>query len=131
MVASVERKVQRGYAPFRRCRELCRPAPPASRVLRIWPRGSRASVTWAEFVEAGLLRAYRRPHRIPMGELRAFIDQMRQKLGVPYPLAHQRPYASGKDLLAEAQDVAGLDADLCLVAVVRGQYVLTPAADSF
>jgi uncharacterized protein (DUF433 family) len=100
-------------------------------VIREQPHGSRASVTWAEFVEAGLLREYRRTHRIPMGELRAFIDQMRQKLGVPYPLAHQRPYASGKDLLAQAQDVAGLDADLCLVAVVRGQYVLTPAADSF
>ena len=100
-------------------------------VIREQPRGGRAPVTWAEFVEAGLLRQYRRIHRIPMAEVRAFIDQMRLKLGVPYPLAHQRPYASGKELLAEAQDVAGLDADLCLVAVVRGQYVLTPAADSF
>src|SRR5260370_8893604 len=100
-------------------------------VIREQPRGNRASVTWAEFVEAGLLREYRRTHRIPMAELRGFIDQMRQKLDVPYPLAHQRPYVSGKDLLAQAQDVAGLDADLCLVAVVRGQYVLTPSADSF
>ena len=100
-------------------------------VIREQPRGGRAPVTWAEFVEAGLLREYRRTHRVPMAELRAFIDQMRQKLGVPYPLADRRPYVSGKDLLSEAQDVAGLDADLCLVAVVRGQYVLTPAADSF
>ena len=38
---------------------------------------------------------------------------------------------SGKELLSEAQDAAGLAADFCLVAVVRGQYVLTPAADSF
>jgi uncharacterized protein (DUF433 family) len=30
-----------------------------------------------------------------------------------------------------AQDAADLNADLCLVATVRGQYVLTPAADSF
>lgn len=35
------------------------------------PRGSRAPVTWAEFVEAGLLREYRRTHRVPMAELRA------------------------------------------------------------
>ena len=32
---------------------------------------------------------------------------------------------------AAAQDAAGLSADFCLVAVVRGQYVLTPPADSF
>jgi hypothetical protein len=40
-------------------------------------------------------------------------------------------FRGGKDLLAEAPDAARLDADLCLVAVLRGQYVLTPAADSF
>lgn len=56
---------------------------------------------------------------------------MRREYGVPYPLADQRPYASGKELLAEAQDANGLDAGLCLVATVRGQYVLTPAADAF
>lgn len=100
-------------------------------VIREQPRGNRAPVTWAEFVEAGLLRQYRRTHRVPMAELRAFIEQMRQKFGVPYPLADKRPYASGKDLLAAAQDAAQLDADLCLVAFVRGQYVLTPAADAF
>ena len=100
-------------------------------VIRVQPRGSRASVTWAEFVEAGLLREYRRTHGVPMAELRAFIDRIRQEFGVPYPLADRRPYVSGKELLSEAQDVAGLSADFCLVAVVRGQYVLTPPADSF
>jgi uncharacterized protein (DUF433 family) len=99
-------------------------------VIREVPRSSRASVTWAEFVEAGLLREYRRK-RVPMAELRAFIDRMRQEFGVPYPLADQRPYVSGRELVVEAQDAADLDAGLCLVAVVRGQYVLTPAADSF
>jgi hypothetical protein len=29
------------------------------------------------------------------------------------------------------QDESGLTADLCLVAVARGQYVLTPPADAF
>ena len=33
--------------------------------------------------------------------------------------------------LAEAQDASGLDAGLCLVATVRGQDALTPAADAF
>jgi uncharacterized protein (DUF433 family) len=100
-------------------------------VIRVEPRGGHAGVTWAEFVEAGLLREYRQTHRVPMAELRAFIDQVRREYGVPYPLAHERPYVSGKELLAKAQDAAGLDADLCLVATVRGQYVLTPAADAF
>ncbi len=99
--------------------------------IRVQPRGSRASVTWAEFVEAGLLREYRRTHGVPMAELRAFIDRIRQEFGVPYPLADRRPYVSGKELLSEAQDAVGLSADFCLVAVVRGQYVLTPPADSF
>ena len=100
-------------------------------VIRVDPRGGHAAVTWAEFVEAGLLREYRQTHRIPMAELRGFIDHVRSEYGVPYPLADQRPYASGKELLAEAQDATGLDAGLCLVATVRGQYVLTPAADAF
>jgi uncharacterized protein (DUF433 family) len=100
-------------------------------VIRVEPQGGHAAVTWAEFVEAGLLREYRRAHGIPMAELRAFIDQMRQRFGIPYPLASERPYASGRDLVAQAQEDADLDAGLCLVAVVRNQFVLTPAADSF
>jgi uncharacterized protein (DUF433 family) len=100
-------------------------------VIREQARGSRAPVTWAEFVEAGLLREYRRTHGVALAELRAFIDKMRQEFGVPYPLADQRPYVSGKELLAKVQDATGLDAEFCLVAAVRGQYVLTPAADSF
>jgi len=74
---------------------------------------------------------YRRTHGVPMAELRAFIDQIRREFGVPYPLADRRPYISGKELLSEAQDAAGLAVDFCLVAVVRGQYVLAPPADSF
>jgi uncharacterized protein (DUF433 family) len=99
-------------------------------VIREHAHGNRAPVTWAEFVEAGLLREYRR-QRVPMAELRAFIDLIRREFGVPYPLADQRPYVSGKELLSRAQDATELDADLCLVATVRGQYVLTPAADAF
>lgn len=73
-------------------------------VIRVEPKGGHTAVTWAEFVEAGLLREYRQTHRVPMAELRAFIEQVRREFGVPYPLAHQRPYVSGRELLAEAQD---------------------------
>lgn len=44
-------------------------------VVRAEPRDER-TVTWAEFVEAGLLREYRRELRVPMMELRAFIDRL-------------------------------------------------------
>jgi Protein of unknown function (DUF433). len=99
-------------------------------IIRVEPRGTR-TVTWAEFVEAGLLREYRRTHRIPMPELRAFIDLLREKFGVPYPLAHQRPYVAGRDLVLEAQDAAGLDPELRLVVAVSGQLLLLPPSEAF
>ena len=34
-------------------------------VIRPEPRGERAPVTWAEFIEVGLLRSYRRDRRWP------------------------------------------------------------------
>ena len=52
-------------------------------------------VTWAEFIEAGWLRAYR-SNKIPMKELRAFIEVLRDEFQVPYPLAHRRPLVSGR-----------------------------------
>jgi hypothetical protein len=72
-------------------------------VIRLEPRGDR-SVTWAQFIEAGLLREYRRTHRVPMAELRTFIDLLRKDYGVPYPLAHRRPFVGeGRQLVLEAQ----------------------------
>jgi hypothetical protein len=59
-------------------------------VIRTTPRDKR-SVTWAEFVEAGMLRQYRRELMVPMHELRSFIDRLRDRLGIPYPLAHAQP----------------------------------------
>jgi uncharacterized protein (DUF433 family) len=99
-------------------------------VLRVQPRGTRI-VTWAEFIEAGLLKQYRREHNVPMAELRAFIDLLRERTGVPFPLAHHRPFIMDRELLLEAQEDVGLDAEFCLVAVVRGQLVLMPAAQEF
>jgi uncharacterized protein (DUF433 family) len=100
-------------------------------IIREEPRGDRQAVAWAEFIEAGLLRQYRREHGVPMAELRAFTDIVRREYQVPYPLAHLQPFVSGKELLIRAQDAAGLEADFCLVALVRGQAMLTPAAESF
>jgi hypothetical protein len=49
-----------------------------------------------------------------MAELRTFIDLLREELGVPYPLAHQKPFVSeGRQLVLEAQDASGPEADYC------------------
>jgi uncharacterized protein (DUF433 family) len=99
-------------------------------VIREQATGER-SVTWGEFVEAGLLRQYRRVHNVPLAELRAVIDILRQEVG-PYPLAHYRPFVGeGRRLLLETQTKAGLDAEFCLVAVAAGQPVLTEPAESY
>jgi hypothetical protein len=99
-------------------------------VIRVQPCGDRAAVTWGEFLEAGLLREYRRKN-VPMLELRDFIDKVRDRYGVPYPLADLRLYVGGRDLLVAAQNESGLEADFCLIALVRDQPVLTSVADSF
>jgi uncharacterized protein (DUF433 family) len=100
-------------------------------VIREEPKGTGAGVTWAEFVEAGLLREYRRELKVPLPELRAFIDLLRKQFDVPYPLADRRPYASGKALVLEAQQQAGLPGELWLVTVAGGQLLLTPPSESF
>ena len=71
-------------------------------VLRDDPRSSNGPrmVTWGEFIEAGHLAAYRRKARIPLQRLRAYVDDWRGKHGVPYPLAHRKPYVGpDRDLL--------------------------------
>jgi uncharacterized protein (DUF433 family) len=106
--------------------------PPRYRpVIRPQPTGSRV-VTWAEFVEAGLLRSYRREHDVPLRELRDFIDLLREKFQVPYPLADRRPYVgSGRKLMIDLQGRSHLDPEFCLVAVVNGQEVLTAPGEEF
>jgi uncharacterized protein (DUF433 family) len=57
---------------------------------------------------------------------------LRERYDVPYPLAHRKPFISeGRQLVLEAQDESGLDAEYCLVAVTRGQLILTPPAEAF
>jgi uncharacterized protein (DUF433 family) len=100
--------------------------PPRYRpVIRVEPTGSR-SLTWAEFVEASLLRTYRREHDVPLKELRDFIDRLRDEYQVPCPLADRRPYVGpGRQLLIDLQGRSHLDPEFCLVAVANGQIVLT------
>jgi uncharacterized protein (DUF433 family) len=100
-------------------------------VIRQEPKGAGAAVTWAEFVEAGLLRQYGHQLDLSLPELRVFIDLLRRRFDVLHPLADQRPYASGKALVLEAQDTAGLPGEFCLVTVTGGQLLLTSASDSF
>ena len=59
------------------------------------------------------------------------IDLLRADLGVAYPLAHHRPFVSGRNLVMQAQDQAGLDPDFCLVAVANGQLILTGPSQLF
>ncbi len=93
---------------------------------------NRRWVTWAEFIEAGWLSEYRRGQRIPMAELRTFIEYLRDVLGVPYPLAHRRPLVSGKRIVAEAQQQAELEPDFRLVVTtLDGQMLLSPPGYSF
>jgi uncharacterized protein (DUF433 family) len=100
-------------------------------VIRVEPTGSRV-VTWAEFVEAGLLRSYRRDHEVPLRELRDVIDRLRDEFQVPYPLADRRPYIGpGRRLLIDLQNRSQLDPDFCLVAVANGQEVLTAPGEEF
>jgi len=90
-------------------------------------RSTSRHVTWAEFIEAGWLRAYRATE-LPMRELRRFIELLRDRMGVPYPLAQQRPLVSGQELVLEAQVDAGLDPHWWLV---DEQLVLTYPARRF
>ncbi|WP_147915794.1 DUF433 domain-containing protein [Ruania zhangjianzhongii] len=99
-------------------------------VLRPEPTDTR-TVTWAEFVEAGFLRQYRRDLRVPMPELRQFIAILRDELGVPSPLATFRPWSVEKKLVIEAQDRSGLPDDLWVYAPVGGQQVLLPPGQKF
>lgn len=98
-------------------------------VLRTEPTGS-TDVTWGEFVEARLLREYRK-RRVSLPKLRAFISKLRSEMGIPYPLAHRQPFIGvGRRLLLEAQ----LSADLPYAFVyepVSGQLQLDGKAKEF
>ena len=102
-------------------------------VIRVEAKGGHPPVTWAEFVEAGLLRSYRRDARVPMRELRTFIEVLRQEFQVPYPLADKRPFVvENRKLVYRAQEQAELTPDWWLVHDVHGTgSLLAPALDFY
>jgi uncharacterized protein (DUF433 family) len=102
-----------------------------SPVLREKPTGSM-DVTWGEVVEARYLRAYR-VRDVSMQQLRLFIHELRKGLGIPYPLAHSKPFVGlGRRLVLEAQESARLPERLWTVyEVVSGQLILAARASEF
>ena len=91
-------------------------------VIREQPTGRR-TVTWAEFVEAGLLSQYR-GRKVDLDEVRRFIAMLREKTGEPYPLAHERPWALNGRLLLEVQKASNLSPGYWLYAPTDGQLVM-------
>jgi uncharacterized protein (DUF433 family) len=99
-------------------------------VIRTEPTGKKI-VTWAEFVESALLSRYRR-RKVPLDHVRQFISILREKTGVPYPLAHARPWAVSQHLvILDAQRSAGLTDEYMLYAPVGNQPMLLPPARDF
>ena len=100
-------------------------------VIRLHPTGSDV-LTWGEFVEAGYLREYRIKHEISLQRLRPAIIALREQFGVPYPLAHAKPYVADRELVFELQEELGLGGGLAPLVVVRNrQLILSDAARSF
>ncbi len=100
-------------------------------VIRPAPTGD-FTLTWAEFVEVGLLCQYRRELHVRLHEIRTFIDRLRQKEGIEHPLARHRPWVGeGSRLLLEMQEKSELPGDLWLIAPANNQLVMTDPAASF
>ena len=100
-------------------------------IIRAEPTGSN-EVTWAEFVEAGLLAQYRRQLQVDLSEIRTVVAALREKYGDPYPLASQRPWEGpNRRLLVDLQERHRLSGELWLVAPATGQPLLLPPADAF
>ncbi|MYA25216.1 MAG: DUF433 domain-containing protein [Acidimicrobiales bacterium] len=100
-------------------------------VIRVEATGD-TRLTWPEFLEAGLLRQYRRNLQVRLHEIRSFVSALRDELGVAHPLAYAAPWVGeGRRLLVRFQERCDLRGELHLIAVVGGQPLLLPPADSF
>lgn len=96
-------------------------------VLRAQPTGA-SEVTWGEFIEAALLREYRK--HLPLQRLRPLRRKLSSELGTPFPFATARPLVSGRELVWNMQQQLGIPEELWIV-VDSGQLVLGSAAESF
>lgn len=92
-------------------------------VLRPTPTGDPI-MTWGEIVEARYLRAYRA--HVSLQRIRPFVSALRDEFGIPYPLAHFRPFVdTNRRLLVNLQNELQVPEELWIVFEGRtGQYVL-------
>lgn len=89
-------------------------------------------LTWGEFVEAAFLTEYRRVRDVPLQHLRPVIDDLRERYGVPYPLAHYRPLVIDRELVIGLLDEADEPSTGPPKVVHRtGQLLLGNAFDAF
>lgn len=65
------------------------------------PSSSRADLSFTNLVEAHVLTAVRREHRVPLDRVRAALDYVRSHLGVERPLADVTFETNGADLFLE------------------------------
>lgn len=71
-------------------------------------------------------------HHVQLSSLRAFIALLREQLGVPYPLAHARPWVGDLRLFMLAQTQADLSPELwACVEPTTGVMLLTHPAEMF
>jgi uncharacterized protein (DUF433 family) len=102
--------------------------PPVIRQDRI---GSK-TVTWGELVEARYLLGYRRELRVALGQLRTWIERVREVFDVPYPLAHRQPWIGDRSIITDAQMSAGLPEELwAMWRAESGQILLLPPGEAF
>ena len=92
----------------------------------------RSEMTWGEIVEAQYLRTYRQDKKVPMQRLRPFISGLRSALGIPYPLAHFRPWISeNRQLLLNLQEETDLPDSLWAVFQGKhGQLLINPLIEA-
>src|SRR5438105_15955560 len=79
-------------------------------------------------VEARYLRAYRRDLHVSMQQLRPFIASLRAEFGVPYPLAHFKPFIDrNRRYHLELQHASEVPSPLRIVYELKtGQTILNP-----
>lgn len=98
-------------------------------VIRERPTGSDL-VTWGEFVELGYLREYRSAG-VSLQHLRPVIQWLREAFGVPYPLAHARPYIADRRLVVDMQAALNLPNALAMVVHTGQTLALTAPVERF
>lgn len=92
-------------------------------------RNTIETVTWGEFIEAGFLTEYRQHRKVPLGQIRTYVTERREVLGVRYPLAHEQPYVSAN---AELYDDIATDGQQPVYRRASdGQVIFTPWTEDF